>query len=87
MKESNKIPLVIAFVVVVVLFLGFGGGAMTGSMFGGGMMGQAGTGGYRMGQGWINGGVSWRWIPTLLTLGLGVVLGWLIFGRSGPSNR
>ncbi len=71
MNESSKTPLVIAFVVVVVLFLIFGGGAMTGSMMGGGMMGQ----------GWINGGFSWMWIPTLLTLGLGVLLGWVIFGK------
>ena len=33
-----------------------------------------------MGHGWI-GGFSWIWIPTLLTLGLGVLLGWLIFGK------
>ena len=87
MNESSKTPLVIAFVVVVALFLIFGGGAMTGSMIGGGMMGQAGTAGHRMGQGWINGGFSWMWIPTLVTLGLGAVLGWLIFGRNGPTNR
>ena len=70
MNESSKTPLVIAFVVVVVLFLIFGGGAMTGSMRCGGMMGQ----------GWI-GGYSWMWIPTFLTLGLGVLLGWVIFGK------
>ena len=70
MKESNKTPLVIAFVVVVVLFLLFGGGAMTGSMMNSGMMGHGWTGGY-----------SWMWIPTLLTLGLGVLLGWLIFAK------
>ena len=81
MNESSKTPLVIAFVVVVVLFLIFGGG----SMMGGGMMGQGGIGGYRMGQGWINGGFSWMWIPTLLTLGLGVVLGWVILGKKRPT--
>jgi len=70
MNESSKTPLVVAFVVVVVLFLIFGGGTMTGSMMSGGMMGQ----------GWI-GGFSWMWIPTLLTLGLAVLLGWLIFGK------
>ena len=69
MNESSKTPLVIAFVVVVVLFLIFGGGAMTGSMMSGGMMGH----------GW--GGFSWMWIPTLLTLALGVVLGWAIFAK------
>jgi hypothetical protein len=77
MNESSKTPLVIALVVVVVFFLIFGGGAM----MGGGMMGQNGIGGYRMGQGWINGGFSWMWIPTLLTLCLGVLLGWAIFAK------
>ena len=80
MNESRRIPLVIAFVVVVVLFLIFGGGAMTG-MMGSGMMGHGGIGGYRMGQGWINGGFSWMWIPTVLTLGFGVLLGWVIFWK------
>ena len=71
MNESSRTPLVIAFVVVVVLFLIFGGGVMTGSMMSGGMMGH----------GWID-GFSWMWIPTALTLGLGVLLGWLIFGKN-----
>jgi hypothetical protein len=70
MNVSSNTPLVIAFVVVVVLFLIFGGGAMTGSMMSGGMMGH----------GWI-GGFSWMWVLTLLTLGLGVRLGWVIFGK------
>ena len=81
MNESSKTPLVIALVVVIVLFLIFGGGAMTGSMIGGGMMGPGGLGGHRMGHGWINGGFSWMWIPTLITLGLGVLLGWAVFGK------
>ena len=80
MSKSNQTPLIIAFVVVIALFLIFGG-AMTGSMMGDGMMGQGGIGGYRMGQGWISGGFSWMWIPTLLTLGLGVLLGWAIFAK------
>jgi hypothetical protein len=70
MNESSKTPLVIALLVVVVLFLIFGGWAMTGSMMGGGMMGHGRIGGF-----------SWMWIPTLLTLGLGVLLGWVIFGK------
>ncbi|HSB28940.1 MAG TPA: hypothetical protein VLE19_13835 [Pyrinomonadaceae bacterium] len=75
MNLTNKTPLVIALVVVVVLFLAFGGWAITG--MGGGMMGQ----GYRMGHGWISGGFRWLWIPTLLTLAIGVLLGWVIFGK------
>jgi len=73
--------LVIALVVVVVLFLFFGDGAMTGSKLGSRMMGQGGIGGYRMGHGWINGGFSWMWIPTLLTLGVGLLPGWMIFAK------
>jgi len=70
MNETNKTGLVIAFVVVVVLFLLFSGGAMTGATMSGGMMG-----GGRMG------GISWMWIPTLLTVGLGVLIGWAIWGK------
>jgi len=65
MNATNKTALVIAFVIVVVLFLLFGGGAMTGGTMSGGMMG----------------GISWMWIPTLLTLGIGILLGWAIFGK------
>ncbi len=70
MNETNKTGLIIAFVVVVVLFLLFGGGAMTGTTMSGGMMGNGSMG-----------GISWMWIPTLLTLGIGVLLGWAIFAK------
>jgi hypothetical protein len=70
MNEMSKTPLIIAFVVIVVLFLIFGGGAMTGSMMSGGMMGHGRIA-----------GMSWMWIPTLLTLCLGILLGWVIFGK------
>lgn len=78
MNETTRIGPIIALVVVVVLFLLFAGGAMTTS----GMMGS-GWGGM-MGGGWMGGsastgGISWMWIPALLTLGLGVLLGWAIF--------
>ena len=77
MNESNKTALTIAFVVVVVLFLVFGGGAMSGSFMGGGMMGGGTTGRGGMDE------YSWMWIPTLITLGVGVFLGWAIFGKKG----
>jgi hypothetical protein len=67
MNESSKTPLVIAFVVVVLLFLIFGGGVVTGSMMSGGMMGHGSVGGF-----------SWMWVPTLLTLVLGALLAWVI---------
>ena len=70
MNPANRPVLVGALVVAVVLFLLLGGGAMTGATMGGGMMGNG-----------MMGGVSWMWIPTFLTLGLGVLLGWVIFGK------
>ena len=70
MNATNKTALVIALVVVVVLFLLFGGGAMTGATMSGGMMGSG-----------MMGGISWMWIPTLLTLGIGILLGWAIFAK------
>ena len=69
MNESRKTPLVIVFVVVILLFLIFGG-TVAGSILGGGMMTH----------GWA-GGSSWMWIPTLFTLGLSILLGWMIFGK------
>jgi hypothetical protein len=72
MKESRNSSLVIAFVVVVLLFLLFGGGAMTGGMMNDGAHGS----------GWM-GERSWMWTPTLITLGLGVVIGWIIFKKKG----
>jgi hypothetical protein len=69
MKSTTNTPLVIAFAVVVLLFLLFGGGAMTGGMNGG-----------MHGSGWMA-ERSWMWIPTLLAFGLGVVLGWVIFKK------
>jgi len=65
MKTTNKTYQIIAFVIVIVLFLLLGGGAMTGARLSGGMMG----------------GISWMWIPTVIVLGLGIFLGWAIFGK------
>ena len=69
MNATNKTGLVIAFVVVA-LCLFFGGGAMTGTTLNGGMMGSGSMGGF-----------SWMWIPMLLALGIGTVLGWAIFAK------
>ena len=70
MNATNNIGLIISFVVVVLLFLLFGGGAMTGASLNGGMMGNGMVGGF-----------SWMWIPTLLTLGAGILLGWAVIGK------
>lgn len=70
MDETNKAGLVTAFAVVVVLFLIFGSGALTGATLSNGMLGRG-----------TMGGIGWMWLPTLLTLGLGILLGWTIFAR------
>lgn len=70
MKSTNRTILVIGFVIVVVLFLVLGGGLLTGARLGGGMMGAG-----------MMGGISWMWIPTLIVLGIGISLGWAIFGK------
>ena len=68
MNATNKTALVIAFAVVLVLVLLFGGGAMSGATLSGGMMGNG-----------VMGGISWMWIPAVLMLGLGFLLVWIIF--------
>lgn len=70
MKQTGNTALILALVVVVLLFLLLIGGMATGTMMSGGMMGRG-----------MMGGVSWMWLPTLLTLGLGLLLGWVIFGK------
>ena len=70
MNESNKIALGIAFAIVVVLLLLFGGGTMTGATMSGGMMGNG-----------VIGGMNWIWIPGLLMVSLGALLVWVIFGQ------
>ena len=68
MNATNKTALVIAFALVLVLLLLFGGGAMSGATLSGGMMGTG-----------VMGGISWMWIPAVLMLGLGFLLVWIIF--------
>lgn len=63
MNGNTTGALVVALVVVVGLFVLFGGGAMIGGRMGGGMMGTA----------WM-GGFGWMWIPAVLIVALGVLL-------------
>ena len=70
MDATNKTALVIAFAIVVVLLLLFGGGTMTGAVMSGGMMGSGSMG-----------GISWMWIPTLLVVVLGIALFSAIIGK------
>ena len=70
MDAAIKTALVIAFAIVALLLLFFGGGMMTGTTMSGGMMGSGSMS-----------GISWMWLPTLLVVVLGVVLFSVIFGK------
>ena len=70
MNASTKTDIVIAFAIAVVLLLLFGGGTMAGATLSGGIMGNGAMG-----------GIAWMWTPTLLMLGLGGPLAWVIFGQ------
>ncbi len=72
MDTATRTALVIAFVVVALLLLIFGGGMMTGATMSGGMMGSGSMDGI---------GISWMWLPTLLVVVLGVALFSVIFGK------
>jgi hypothetical protein len=74
MNTKNNKQLIIAFVVVIVLFLLFGSGAMTGGMMDGGMHNGYNENGWMSNRGWM-------WFPTLITLSIGIVIGWLIFKK------
>ncbi len=72
-NSKNNRPIVIAFVLVIVLFLLFGGGALTGGMMNSGMHGFNENG-------WMS-NRGWMWFPALITLGIGIVIGWVIFKK------
>ena len=70
MGATTKTAYVTAFAIAAVLHLLFGGSRMAGAVLNGELMGNTATGG----MGWIR-------IPVLLTLGLGVLFLWVIFGK------
>jgi len=70
MKTTTNRSVVIAFLVVTVVLVLFGGDAMTAGMMNGGAHAS----------GWM-GVRSWMWTPAFFTLGLGVVLGLFIFKK------
>jgi hypothetical protein len=65
MNTKNNKPLILAFIIVVIVFLLFCGGAVTMTMKSNGMMGN----------------ISWMWVPALLALLLSILLGWSIFWK------
>lgn len=71
MNAKTRITLIVSFVVVILLFLLFSSMVITGALSNGGMMGSE-----RMV------GISWMWIPTVLTLALVFLIGWSVFSKN-----
>jgi hypothetical protein len=71
MNAKIRITLITSFVVGILLFLLFSSMVITGALSNGGMMGSE-----RMA------GISWMWIPTVLSLGLVFLIGWAIFSKN-----
>lgn len=74
MKTMTNAPLVLAFIIVVVIFLLFCGGAITVTLLNNGMN----HGMYE--EGWRN-NIYWMWVPTALTFFLSVLLGFVVFKK------
>ena len=74
MNAKTRITLIISFVTVILLFLLFSSMVITGTMSNAGMMESQRISGF-----------GWMWIPTVLTLGLGILLGWAAF--SGNASK
>jgi len=71
MNANTRIVLIVSFAVLVLLILLFSSMMITGTMTNGWMMG-----GYRMA------GLSWMWIPSVLTLVLVIVIAWVILSKN-----
>ena len=74
MKTPTSKALVLAFIIVVIIFLLFCGGAITVTVLNNGM-----DHGFED-EGWRN-KITWMWVPTGLTFILSVLLGWAIFKK------
>ena len=74
MKTMTNAPLVLAFIIVVVIFLLFCGGAITVTLLNNGMDHVM----YE--EGWRN-NIYWMWVPTALTFFLSVLLGFVVFKK------
>lgn len=68
MNAATQAVLVMALIAVPLLFMFFGGGAMTGGVTNAGMPASDG-----MRE------IGWTWIPVFLPIGLGILSGWFIF--------
>jgi hypothetical protein len=78
MKPISNTPLVLAFIIVVTIFLLFCGGAITMTLLNDGMNNSMN---HDMHNNGMTNNISWMWIPTIIAFLLSGLLGWVIFGK------
>ena len=71
MNKTTYASLVVALIIVFVIFILFSTRAMSGGMMNDGMNGI----------GW--GGHCWIWITSIISLFIGVGIGWILFKKKG----
>ena len=78
MNTKTNTPLALAFIIVVVVFLLFCGGAISMTMFGSGMNHCMNNG---MNNNSFFNNISWMWVPTIVAFIVSALLGWVIFSK------
>ncbi|MDP3150613.1 MAG: hypothetical protein Q8N83_15950 [Ignavibacteria bacterium] len=74
MNTKTNTPLVLAFIIVVVVFLLFCGGAISMTMFGSGMN-------HGMNNTSFFNNISWMWVPAIVAFIVSALLGWVLFSK------
>ncbi|MFA6979574.1 MAG: hypothetical protein WC209_09650 [Ignavibacteriaceae bacterium] len=70
MNTKTNTPLVLAFIIVVIVFLLFCGGAISMTLFGTGMNSNN----------FFN-NISWMWVPAIVAFIVSALLGWVLFSK------
>jgi hypothetical protein len=80
MKTPTSKPLVLAFIIILIIFLLFCGGAITETLLNKGINHGLND------DGWMN-NITWLWVPTGLAFILSILLGWVIFWKKNEIDK
>lgn len=78
MNTKTNTPLTLAFIIVLIVFLLFCGGAISMTIFNPGMDHSMNNG---MNNNGFTNNISWMWIPTFVAFIVSVLLGWVLFSK------
>ncbi|MHC1738886.1 MAG: hypothetical protein AB9882_12850 [Ignavibacteriaceae bacterium] len=78
MKTINNTPLLIAFIMVMVIFLLFLGGSVTMTMINANFTLIQNS---EIDNTGLGNKISWMWIPTFISFVLSLLTGWVLFGQ------